>query len=181
MDIGTRRLVLFGWMVLLSGCHGDGLGNHDCPIDYHGGWNLFSITGEHTEPRVCPVFISEPTVLETGATFVDQYSRDVNEAFLLVRNAAGEAKTEGKTVIFGEDASGRWVAPIYERYAAGTTGPLLPDLALFDLYADNTLLADADMRITYTDALRASVDGPAYTFSDEIYTWSANITQGVPP
>lgn len=176
-----RLAVLCGATAAICACHDDGLDNHSCPIDYHGGWNLFAIVGEHTEPRQCPVFITEPTVLRTGATFVDQFNRDVDEVYLLVRNAAGQPKTNGKTVVFGTGSGGRWVAPIYEEYAAGTTGPLRPDVALFDLYAGTTLMADAEMHITYTDALAANISGPVYTLSGQTYTWSANVTQGVPP
>ena len=174
------RLALLCGLGVLSACHDDGLDSHACPIEYHGGWKLFAITGEHTEPRQCPVFITGPTVLETGATFVDSYDRNVNEAFLLVRNAAGQPKTQGKTVIFGTDQRGRWVAPIYEEYAAGTSF-LQPDRALFDLYADNTLMADADMTITYSDAVQAVISGPSGIAEGETHTWTASVQQGVAP
>lgn len=178
----TGRLVLAAAALsTLAACDADGLRNHGCPIDYHGSWSLFSLSLEHTEPRVCPVFLDQPKVLETGATIVDGGGRNVNEAFLLVRNANGEPKTTGRTVIFGYDPYDRWIAPIYEDYAAGTAGPLLPDLALFDVYADKILLADADMRITYSNAVIAPIDGPVYTFPDQAYTWTAHVSHGVPP
>lgn len=178
-----RRATPIATLLALAACHADGLSNHNCPTTYRGGWRVYGFDLEHQEPRRCPVFLSQPQVLRTGATIVDGgISRDANEAFLVVFNGVGQAKTSGKTVIFGMRESDRnWIAPIYEDYSAGTGGHLLPDLAKFDVYADNTLLADADMQITYTDALQASIDGPVYTQDGHSYMWTASISQGVPP
>jgi hypothetical protein len=159
----------------------DGLGVHGCPTDLGGGWLLYGLEMEHSEPRQCPVFLTQPQTLITGATFVDGgISRDATDASGYVKSGAGDI-VGSKTVIFGADDSGAWIAPVYMSYLAGSGGGLAPDVASFELYQQSLLLAYADMRIIYSDAVQASLSGPAYTLTSQTYTWSANVTQGVPP
>lgn len=38
----------------------DGMGAHNCPTNYGGGWLIYDLEMEHTEPRTCPIFITTP-------------------------------------------------------------------------------------------------------------------------
>jgi hypothetical protein len=168
--------------MLISACHDDGMGAHGCPTEYGDGWRNYGLSLEHTEPSGCPVFIGQPGVeLETGATVVDGgMLRDMERTQLVVFDANG-AFLNGETVYFGEDVDRRWIAPTDVRYPAGRVD-LRPDIADFDLFLRNGSRGPwAEMRISYTDALVASINGPGIVQQSGTYTWSASVATGAPP
>lgn len=181
--MGTRSLT--SWCTLtsavlsLTGCGDtDGMGNHGCPLNFGNGWLLGEFSMEHTEPRHCPVFLSEPTPLQTGATFVDGgIRRDATHALGNIRNGDGVSVTGGMTH-FRRDVDGVWNAPLYINYTAGTGVGLTPDLAQFELEQDGFLMATADLRITYSSQLVASIN-PVFIDGQQAYT--VRVIQGVAP
>jgi hypothetical protein len=170
-------------LLISAGCHGDGLGEHGCPLDYSRGWGSYGLSVEHEEPARCPVFIpAAGTILKTGATIVDGGMPDFKQSLLLIQDARGNG-IAAKRTDFKYDRYDRWASESYVYYPAGQAN-LGPDHAHLHL----TFQSGADgpaayMAISYTNALVASISGTTVIQPDEpqIHTWSAKITQGVPP
>ncbi|HEX2078987.1 MAG TPA: hypothetical protein VHG08_14790 [Longimicrobium sp.] len=136
---------------------------------------------EHQEPTRCPVFIPEPgAIVQTGATVVDGSTRDFTENRLLIVTADG-SPLRRKIAIFGYDQQNRWISAPYQDYPAGTAG-LRPDQAYFDLtFRSGASGPTAQMSISYTDAVNASISGPSIVQPSGTYTWSASISSGLAP
>lgn len=176
------RFITAGAVVLITpACHDDGFGEHGCPLDYSAGWASYALSVEHQEPKMCPAFIPSPgSTLETGAVVVDGGSRDFVENRLFVQDATG-TPVASKRGIFGTDAQGRWISPNYVSYPAGRAG-LSPDDVYFDLtFNGGGTGPSAHMKVSYTDAVSASITGPAIVLPGGSYTWSASIRAGQPP
>lgn len=175
-----RVVCAVGALLILAACgDDDGAGNHGCPVKYAGSWTYNSFSLRHTEPRSCPVFLTAPTDMQTGGTFVDGgISRDADRVYGQVLNASN-GKVGENSVNFGQNDAGEWVAPLYIAYRAATADGLLPDRALFDVFQENTVNANADMTITYTDRVQASIS-PGFD-TDGQRTWTAQVTRGVAP
>lgn len=168
--------------MVLPACHNDGLGSHGCPVEYGGGWRNYGLQLEHVEPAVCPVFVAEPGArLVTGATVVDGgMLREMASTQLVVWDANVQYLNDAQ-VQFREDVGRRWIAPTEVSYPAGRLD-LRPDIADYDLFLrDGSRGPWAEMRISYTDALVASISGPGIVQERGTYTWSASISTGLPP
>jgi hypothetical protein len=179
---GLQKIILAGAVILITpACHDDGFGEHGCPLDYSSGWGSYGLSVEHQEPKMCPVFIPSPgSRLETGAAVVDGGERDFVENRLIVQDAARVYVT-GKIGIFGRDAQGRWISANYVGYPAGRAG-LGPDDVYFDLsFNGGGAGPSAHMKVSYTDAVSASISGPGIVLPGGSYTWSASIRSGQPP
>lgn len=175
------KIVAAGIILLLPACHDDGLDTHGCPLSYSAGWSSYDLRVEHQEPTKCPVWIpSAGATLQTGATIVDGSTRDFTTSRLLVVNTNG-SPVSTRTAVFGYDAQYRWIAASYVNYPAGTAA-LGPDRAYFDLtFLSGAPGPSAEMRVSYTDAVSATISGPSIVQPSGTYTWSANIISGQPP
>lgn len=106
--------------------------------------------------------------------------REMERSNLVVFDANSQP-INGEVVYFGEEIDGRWIAPTDVDYYAGRVD-LRPDLVAFDLFLRNGSQGPwAEMQISYTSRVVASISGPAFVNPSSTYTWSASITQGVGP
>jgi hypothetical protein len=169
-------------VALLAACHDDGLGTHGCPTEYGDGWHNYGLRLSHVEPAGCPVFITQPGTRQvTGATVVDGgMLREMERAQLVVWDA-NRTHVNSATAPFRENADNEWVAPMDVSYSAGRVD-LRADIADYDLFLRNGNPGPwAEMRISYTDRVVASISGPSIVVPGATHTWSASVTSGQAP
>lgn len=168
-------------VAVLGACHLDSLGGHGCPLEYSAGWAGHGLDLEHTLPEKCPVFlVSAGQQRQTGALVIDGGTAEFQEAYLNVRDFSGDPV--GLTFTpFIYSTDGRWSTPVYADFSAGRDN-FSPDRAVFRLiYKGGNPGPDATMRITYTNAVSASISGPGTVNDGAQVTYSANVTTGQPP
>lgn len=181
MTFIIRKLLFLPGLMILGACHGDSLGAHGCPVEYSAGWSGHGLDLEHTLPERCPVFIlSAGQQRQTGALVIDGGTPEFEETYLNVRDFSGDPVGFSFTR-FTYSTDGRWSTPLYADFAAGRD-TFSPDRAFFRLvYKGGNPGPDATMRITYTNAVSASISGPGMVNDGVQVTYSANVTTGQPP
>lgn len=178
----TPKLVfLTAGTAIVGACHQDSLGAHGCPVEYSAGWSGRGLDLEHTVPDKCPVFISSAgEIKETGALLIDGGTPEFEEAYLNVKDFSGDP-VGLNFVRFQYSTDGRWSAPVFASYSAGRDN-FSPDQARFQLtYKGGSPGPDAMMRITYTNAVSASIGGPGTVYDGTEVTFTADVATGQAP
>lgn len=165
---------------VLPACHDDGLGLHGCPTTYTDDWRRYSLHLEHVDPSSCPRFLEFPgQLLSTGADVVDDFPVEMEGSFLQVLTQ--QDRSVGSEIVGFGSFGGRWVAQHNVLYQAGTLDGA-PDIAKYDLAPLSGRIGPrAEMTITYSSDVVATISGPAAIPDVGAYTWTASVSQGVPP